>query len=116
MTGTGPAPAPKRPRREDDPFTRVSKDMSRLLRHQAPPGTLDAQGFMALPTLMRLLRGKPSEDLVRQVCGSDTGCARLCAGLDHLCVGLSAGLSAGVSAGCSAGLCAGLSVGLSAVA
>ncbi|KAG1661561.1 hypothetical protein FOA52_009560 [Chlamydomonas sp. UWO 241] len=44
--------------------------MSRVLRHASPPG-MDAAGWVPLPTLLRHLRGKPSEEDVRQVVSSN---------------------------------------------
>lgn len=60
----------KRPRGPEDPNVRVSKDMSRLLRHHPPPGAMDAAGWISLPLLLKHIRSKPTEEQVRQVVAS----------------------------------------------
>ncbi|KAG2483821.1 hypothetical protein HYH03_017344 [Edaphochlamys debaryana] len=44
--------------------------MSKLLRHNPPPGTMDAAGWISLPVLLRHLRQHPTEEQVRQVVDS----------------------------------------------
>eukprot|EP00877_Chromochloris_zofingiensis_P013551 jgi/Chrzof1/844/Cz01g31040.t1 len=48
-------------------LVQISKDMSRILRHHPPPGSMDVSGWMSLPVLIANLRSKPSVDEVRQV-------------------------------------------------
>ncbi|GFR40809.1 hypothetical protein Agub_g1428 [Astrephomene gubernaculifera] len=57
-------------RGNEDMTTRISRDMSRLLRHNPPPGAMDAAGWVSLPVLLRHLRHHPTEDQVRQVVAS----------------------------------------------
>ncbi|KXZ44296.1 hypothetical protein GPECTOR_70g527 [Gonium pectorale] len=51
----------------DDMNVRISKDMSRLLRHKPPPGAMDAAGWISLPVLLRHLKHSPTEAQLRQV-------------------------------------------------
>eukprot|EP00878_Enallax_costatus_P005634 GHUV01005908.1.p1 GENE.GHUV01005908.1~~GHUV01005908.1.p1 ORF type:complete len:258 (+),score=62.80 GHUV01005908.1:94-774(+) len=46
--------------------TTISKEMSKILRHQPPPG-MDAQGFVAVDELRAMMRSKPTEDEIRAV-------------------------------------------------
>ena len=50
----------------DDPI-RISKEMSKVLRHHPPPGAMDAAGWVEIPVLLKHLRCKPTEAQVRQV-------------------------------------------------
>lgn len=58
-------------KRKADPqeaaLIRVSKEMSRILRHAPPPGEMDAQGWVRLPALLKALRSKATEGTVRQI-------------------------------------------------
>ncbi|KAG2433476.1 hypothetical protein HYH02_012594 [Chlamydomonas schloesseri] len=56
----------KRQRQNEDASTRISKDISRLLRHKPPPG-MDASGWLSLPVLLRHLKGQPTEQQVRDI-------------------------------------------------
>ncbi len=67
---SGSEGAMKRPRGPEDPNVRVSKDMSRLLRHHPPPGAMDAAGWISLPVLLKHMRSKPTEEQIRQVVSS----------------------------------------------
>ncbi len=51
----------------DDPIVRISREMSKVLRHHPPAGAMDAQGWVDLPVLINHLRGKPTEAQIRQV-------------------------------------------------
>mmetsp|Transcript_35605 Transcript_35605/g.79125 ORF Transcript_35605/g.79125 Transcript_35605/m.79125 type:complete len:247 (+) Transcript_35605:133-873(+) len=57
----------KRPRMRDDPIVRISKEMSRILRHAPPPGAMDNHGWISLPVLIQHLRSKPTEAQIFQV-------------------------------------------------
>ncbi|GAX84872.1 hypothetical protein CEUSTIGMA_g12293.t1 [Chlamydomonas eustigma] len=57
--------------RVDDPLIRISKEMSRVLRHHPPPGGMDAQGWVALSILIKHLKSRPTEAQVRQVVESN---------------------------------------------
>lgn len=54
-------------RQNDDPDVRISKEMSRLLRHKPPPGAMDEAGWMSLPVLLRHMRNHPTEEDVRRI-------------------------------------------------
>jgi hypothetical protein len=49
-------------------IVRVSKEMSKVLRHQPPEGAMDPQGWVDVPVLLGVLRSKPTyEELVAVV-------------------------------------------------
>ncbi|GLC38620.1 hypothetical protein PLESTM_000754600 [Pleodorina starrii] len=54
-------------RGNEDPDVRISKEMSRLLRHKPPPGAMDSAGWVSLPVLLRHMRNHPNEEQVRRI-------------------------------------------------
>lgn len=52
---------------QDAALTRISKDMSRILRHAPPQGEMDSEGWVRLPALLKALRQRATEDIVRQI-------------------------------------------------
>lgn len=54
-------------RQNEDASTRISKDMSKVLRHKPPPGAMDAAGWVNLPVLLRHLKNQPTEQQVREI-------------------------------------------------
>jgi RNA:NAD 2'-phosphotransferase (TPT1/KptA family) len=64
---------------------RVSKAMSRLLRHHPPPGAMDAQGWVALPVLLQHLKGASEEQVRRVVDSNDKVNAKLTLNLSAGC-------------------------------
>ena len=67
----GAGNANKRRRGNADPIVAISKEMSNILRHNPPAGAMDAQGWVALPVLLRHLKSKLSEQQVREVVDSN---------------------------------------------
>lgn len=49
---------------------RLSKNMSRILRHH-PPASMDASGWVALPDLQGVLGGNVTVERIRQVTTND---------------------------------------------
>lgn len=62
----------------ENELVRVSKAMSKVLRHSPPPGAMDAQGWVALPVLLQHLRGDVTEELVRRVVDENDKARRQC--------------------------------------
>ncbi|KAL6764085.1 KptA family-domain-containing protein [Haematococcus lacustris] len=62
----GVQPGAKRVR-VDDHDVRISKAMSRILRHSPPPGAMDAQGWVPLPLLLQHLGRNVTAEQVRRV-------------------------------------------------
>eukprot|EP00798_Chlamydomonas_sp_ICE-L_P001298 gene1298-32649_t len=62
------APLAKRAKRgAGNNHVRLSKEMSKTLRHNPPGGTMDKHGWVPIPVLIAHLKSKPSEDDVRAV-------------------------------------------------
>jgi RNA:NAD 2'-phosphotransferase (TPT1/KptA family) len=56
----------KRPNR----LTRISKELSRLLRHEPPPNSMDEQGYVEVPVLLQHMRSKPTWEELQEVVAS----------------------------------------------
>lgn len=54
-------------RKAEDISVRISKDMSRILRHSPPPGAMDSAGWVSVPVLLQHLRHKPTVEQVKAV-------------------------------------------------
>jgi RNA:NAD 2'-phosphotransferase (TPT1/KptA family) len=53
-------------------IVRISKEMSKVLRHQPPAGAMDPQGWVDVPVLLGVLQSKPTyEELVTVVQEND---------------------------------------------
>lgn len=48
-------------------LVRLSREMSKVLRHAPPKGAMDAQGWVALHVLAAHLKSKPTLEQIRQV-------------------------------------------------
>ena len=60
-----------RPSAHEQEVIRISKAMSKLLRHSPPAGTVDSEGWMNLPVLLTHLKGRPTAELVRMAVHSN---------------------------------------------
>lgn len=65
------AQEPNKKRRVEDPLVRLSKEMSKMLRHNPPRGAMDSQGWIPLPVVLKHLRTKATEEDVRKVVDSN---------------------------------------------
>lgn len=57
-------------RKAEDDSVRISKEMSRILRHHPPPGAMDSAGWVSVPVLLKHLKQKPTAEQVKQVVDS----------------------------------------------
>ena len=52
-------------------LTKIGKEMSRILRHDPPPGAMDKHGWVPVETLMAHLKSKPTYNEVLQAVAID---------------------------------------------